>query len=122
MGLSALMSETVSEPQRCSLSPDGSGNIHVVFISPAEWEDRAHAALAEVQRLAICMDGTITGEHGIGLPLRDLLIEEIGDNTVDMMRQVYSLTLPGELHLIIRTDKTGSRSTVHFEPRQGPLS
>lgn len=34
------------------------------------------------------MEGTITGEHGIGLSLRDMLIEEVGSAGVEMMRTV----------------------------------
>jgi len=34
------------------------------------------------------LEGTITGEHGIGLGLRDMLVEEVGENGVDMMQRV----------------------------------
>jgi D-lactate dehydrogenase (cytochrome) len=34
------------------------------------------------------MEGTITGEHGIGLSLRDMLLEEIGDSGVNLTRKV----------------------------------
>jgi D-lactate dehydrogenase (cytochrome) len=44
--------------------------------------------LGEVQKLALELDGTITGEHGVGLKLRDLLADEVGDAGVDMMRKI----------------------------------
>lgn len=34
------------------------------------------------------MEGTVTGEHGIGLALRDVLEEELGESATDMMRKV----------------------------------
>lgn len=34
------------------------------------------------------MGGTVTGEHGIGLEYRDMVVEELGENSVDMMRQI----------------------------------
>ena len=34
------------------------------------------------------MEGTVTGEHGIGLALRDVLEEELGGSATDMMRKV----------------------------------
>ena len=37
---------------------------------------------------AIAMDGTITGEHGVGLKKREYLREELGEETVDAMRKV----------------------------------
>jgi D-lactate dehydrogenase (cytochrome) len=36
------------------------------------------------------MEGTVTGEHGIGLALRDILVEELGGDAIDMMRKVNS--------------------------------
>ena len=37
------------------------------------------------------MDGTISGEHGIGTNRKDELIYELGENAVDMMRSVGTL-------------------------------
>ena len=34
------------------------------------------------------MEGTVTGEHGVGLVKRDYLIHEVGESTVDAMRKV----------------------------------
>ncbi len=37
---------------------------------------------------AIAMDGTVTGEHGVGLKKREYIREELGEDTVDAMRKV----------------------------------
>jgi D-lactate dehydrogenase (cytochrome) len=37
---------------------------------------------------AVEMDGTVTGEHGVGLIKRDYLPHELGTSTVDTMRKV----------------------------------
>lgn len=37
---------------------------------------------------AIEMEGTVTGEHGVGLTKRDYLSQELGQTTVDAMRKV----------------------------------
>ncbi len=58
-----------------------------IFYSEAE-KDKAERIVLEVERLGIEMDGTITGEHGIGLEKRDRLVDELGDDTVDTMRRV----------------------------------
>lgn len=34
------------------------------------------------------MEGTVTGEHGVGLVKRDYLNHELGETTVDAMRKV----------------------------------
>lgn len=37
---------------------------------------------------AVEMEGTVTGEHGVGLVKRDYLNHELGETTVDAMRKV----------------------------------
>jgi D-lactate dehydrogenase (cytochrome) len=37
---------------------------------------------------AIEMEGTVTGEHGVGLKKREFLIEELGEDTINAMRKV----------------------------------
>jgi hypothetical protein len=55
-------------------------------------EDLVHRM---IQR-AIAMDGTVTGEHGVGLKKREYLREELGEETVDAMRKV-SFNVPSPL-------------------------
>ena len=42
---------------------------------------------------AIEMEGTVTGEHGVGLIKRDYLAHEMGETTVDAMRKASSSVL-----------------------------
>lgn len=42
---------------------------------------------------AVEMEGTVTGEHGVGMIKRDYLAHEMGESTVDAMRKVNSSTL-----------------------------
>jgi len=65
-----------------------SGNYHAAIICPKPQEDTGRSIITQIQRRAIELEGTISGEHGIGLNLRDLLVEELGDSAVDMMRKV----------------------------------
>ena len=37
---------------------------------------------------AVEMEGTVTGEHGVGLIKRDYLVHETSESTVDAMRKV----------------------------------
>ncbi len=37
---------------------------------------------------AVEMEGTVTGEHGVGLIKRDYLAHELGQSTVDAMRKL----------------------------------
>lgn len=38
--------------------------------------------------MALNMDGTCTGEHGIGQGKRGLLLKEIGETGIQVMRQI----------------------------------
>ncbi len=77
----------------------GDGNFHVVFVldpnNPAEAAE-AEALNARLVRRAIDMDGTCTGEHGIGLGKQDWLVEELGD-AVEMMRILKRAVDPDDL-------------------------
>lgn len=46
---------------------------------------------------AIEMEGTVTGEHGVGLKKREFLIEELGEDTIDAMRKVCTFMTPNSL-------------------------
>jgi len=66
----------------------GDGNFHLSFmIDPDNPDEIAEAARLNesMVRRALAMDGTCTGEHGIGWGKMDLLIAEHGD-AVDAMR------------------------------------
>jgi D-lactate dehydrogenase (cytochrome) len=54
--------------------------------APAEQDEVATLNRRLVER-ALAMDGTCTGEHGIGLGKQDYLVEELGE-AVDLMRAV----------------------------------
>ena len=69
----------------------GDGNFHVqMLVDPNDPEDiaRAEGVNERMVHRAIAMDGTCTGEHGIGLHKMDFLIHETGEDAVDMMRSI----------------------------------
>ncbi|MDY7577959.1 FAD-linked oxidase C-terminal domain-containing protein [Herbaspirillum sp. RTI4] len=78
----------------------GDGNFHVqMLIDP---NDHAEIASAEgvnsrMVTRALGMDGTCTGEHGIGLHKMDFLIEEHGEDAIDIMRTLKHALDPGNI-------------------------
>jgi len=56
---------------------------------------------------AVEMEGTVTGEHGVGLIKRDYLTHELGESTVDAMRRVSSLRSSLLLDLLGMSELTG---------------
>jgi D-lactate dehydrogenase (cytochrome) len=78
----------------------GDGNFHVVFsIDPNNPADMvaAEALNAKLVERALAMDGTCTGEHGIGLGKQDWLIKELGEDAVDLMRTIKHALDPKDL-------------------------
>jgi len=68
----------------------GDGNFHVLVLLDTEVPAEMEAAEAFVGRLnarALAMDGTCTGEHGIGQGKRPYLSQEMGEG-VSVMRQI----------------------------------
>ena len=77
----------------------GDGNFHVIFsIDPGAPEEMAEVEALN-QRLvdrALAMDGTCTGEHGIGIGKQHCLVEELGE-AVDLMRVIKRAIDPKNL-------------------------
>ena len=69
----------------------GDGNFHCVLLvdpdDPGEMKT-AEALNDRIVELALSLDGTCTGEHGIGLHKMDFLIEEHGEDVIDLMRRI----------------------------------
>jgi D-lactate dehydrogenase (cytochrome) len=43
------------------------------------------------------MDGTCTGEHGVGLHKMDFLVQEHGEGAIDVMRSIKHALDPGNI-------------------------
>ncbi len=67
----------------------GDGNFHLFILidpkNPKELET-LHNLDHRLVRRAIAMEGTCTGEHGVGVGKRQYLLEEHGKDAVDLMR------------------------------------
>lgn len=77
----------------------GDGNFHVgLLFDDKDDADiaKAEAFVARLNGRALAMDGTCTGEHGIGQGKMPFLEAELGD-TLDLMRQVKRALDPGNI-------------------------
>jgi D-lactate dehydrogenase (cytochrome) len=83
----------------------GDGNFHVLVLMDADNPQEVRGAEAFVARLnerALAMDGTCTGEHGIGQGKQPYLVDELG-GTIDLMRAIkqsldpHNLMNPGKI-------------------------
>lgn len=69
----------------------GDGNTHplvVVDLDDPDMVARAELAYGEIMDLAIGLGGTITGEHGVGRLKRPWLVDQIGDDLLEVSHRV----------------------------------
>ncbi|CAB1439199.1 unnamed protein product [Pleuronectes platessa] len=75
----------------------GDGNFHcLVVVDPSDPEElhRVHLFTERLARRALAMDGTCTGEHGVGLGKRALLREEMGATAIQVMQGLKDVLDP----------------------------
>jgi len=83
----------------------GNGNIHVnLLIDPDDSQQmqRADACLDEVFSLVLTLNGTLSGEHGIGLVKREFIAREIDSVSLQLMKAIKRQFDP---HDILNPDK-----------------
>ena len=78
----------------------GDGNFHLMLLVDPARPEETELAKQFNKRLverAIRMEGTCTGEHGIGLGKQESLRTELGDDVIDVMRDIKRLFDPDNL-------------------------
>lgn len=66
----------------------GNGNIHVNLLVQPEQLEHAKACLSDVFGLVMKLNGSLSGEHGIGLEKRDYINLEIDNSTIQLMKNI----------------------------------
>ncbi|XP_002125231.2 putative D-lactate dehydrogenase, mitochondrial [Ciona intestinalis] len=78
----------------------GDGNFHCLLTLDSDNESevlRAKMAAEEIGKKAIFLGGSCTGEHGIGIGKRELLKEEVGLETLNVMKGIKNVLDPRNL-------------------------
>lgn len=83
----------------------GDGNFHALLLFKTDEElVTARELVHRMVKRAIALDGTCTGEHGVGLGKREYLYDELGEGTVELMKTIkrtidpLNLFNPGKLY------------------------
>lgn len=97
---------SASRFQFCIFGHVADGNFHCTIITDPQFPEELQEIRAlthEMTSAIIAMNGTCTGEHGIGLGKIDALVEEAGQSGVDTMRKIknvldpYNILNPGKV-------------------------
>ncbi len=74
----------------------GDGNFHTVLMVPPEpgGLERAWALDRKIVARALALDGSCSGEHGVGIGKREFLVQEHGAEAIDLMRQIKATLDP----------------------------
>lgn len=95
----------------------GDGNFHVLMLidphNPVEVAN-AEGINSRMVTRAIAMDGTCTGEHGVGMHKMAFLIEEHGSGAIHMMRALKHAFDPGN---IMNPGKIIAWDDPHIQPQ-----
>jgi len=78
----------------------GDGNFHLVILVDPKSQadlDEAKAINARLVKRALAMEGTCTGEHGIGMGKQASLQAELGDDAIALMRDIKKVFDPDNL-------------------------
>jgi D-lactate dehydrogenase (cytochrome) len=105
------VSETAADLERASfpytiVGHVGDGNFHVLMLldpdDPQQWDESQRLNGRLVQR-AIDMEGTCTGEHGVGLHKMEFMLAEHGQDALDLMSSIkrafdpHNILNPGKI-------------------------
>ncbi|HEX8961849.1 MAG TPA: FAD-linked oxidase C-terminal domain-containing protein [Rhodocyclaceae bacterium] len=103
--LADCIAETVDDIERSGLTAPlvghvGDGNFHLLLLADpddAGENERAKAFSARLAERAIRMDGTCTGEHGVGIGKRGYLAQEHGADALSIMRDIKRALDPDDI-------------------------
>ena len=102
--LSDCIIETIEDMEKNELigpivSHAGDGNFHVALLIDKKNQvelDKLNSFLVRISERAIRMNGTCTGEHGVGQGKRKYMLKELG-NAVDVMKKVKNAFDPNKI-------------------------
>jgi glycolate oxidase len=86
--------------QICTFGHAGDGNLHptcITDIRDVEEMHRVEQAFEEIFAKAIELGGTITGEHGVGMMKAPYLAWKLGEEGVEIMRQIKKAFDPNNI-------------------------
>ena len=86
----------------------GDGNLHPTIVVDQHDDDgikRAHEAFGDIFKAAIGMEGTITGEHGVGAAKLPYLTDRLGADQMALLRRIKAAFDPAG---ILNPGKLGS--------------
>jgi D-lactate dehydrogenase (cytochrome) len=94
--LADCITETIRDTAASPLSAPilghvGDGNFHcAILVDPSNVAelDEAERLNRRIVARALAMDGTCTGEHGVGMHKIDFLREEHGDDALELMARI----------------------------------
>ncbi|MBI5056347.1 MAG: FAD-binding protein [Nitrospirae bacterium] len=84
----------------------GDGNIHVNVMTDKndrEEYERAGKAVEDIFKATLSLEGTISGEHGVGLTKKQFLGMELSETSIEMMKAIkktfdpYGILNPGKI-------------------------
>lgn len=105
--LASVLTETKEDMEKSGLLATlvghaGDGNFHAFLLYTPQQRSIAEGLVENMVKRAIKAEGTCTGEHGVGYGKREYLLEELGEDPINMMRRIKMALDP---HRLLNPDK-----------------
>jgi len=80
----------------------GDGNVHVTFLKPESmndenWKLSTEKSLEELYQITAQLEGSMTGEHGVGLKRKKYLPIFFRQEEIDLMKKIKKAIDPGNI-------------------------
>lgn len=105
--LASVLSDTKKDMEESGLLSTlvghaGDGNFHAFVLYTPKQRNIAEELVERMVKRALDAEGTCTGEHGVGYGKREYLLEELGEEPIDLMRRIKLSLDP---HRLLNPDK-----------------
>ncbi|VEU22816.1 DEKNAAC103891 [Brettanomyces naardenensis] len=80
----------------------GDGNYHAMILFKKEDREKTAQVVQHMIDRALAVDGTVTGEHGVGWGKKPYLVKEVSPDVIDLMRKIKMALDP---YRILNPDK-----------------
>lgn len=80
----------------------GDGNVHVTFLKPDEmndevWNNSLENALKQLYEITVGLEGSLTGEHGVGLKRKQFFGMFVSETEIELMKKLKKLFDPNNV-------------------------
>ncbi|MBU1020191.1 MAG: 2-hydroxy-acid oxidase, partial [Firmicutes bacterium] len=79
----------------------GDGNLHIYFckddLDDAAWDEKLQIGFHKMYQKAFSFGGLVSGEHGIGFAKKQYLVDQVGEEQINLMKNIKKVFDPNNI-------------------------